>query len=45
MVQERLQLVPLQLAVPFGDVGHGVHDDVPHDVTLLFDTHMPEQMW
>jgi hypothetical protein len=44
-LQARLQVLPLQDAVPFGDVVHGVQDVEPHDMTLLFDTHMAEQMW
>jgi hypothetical protein len=39
-----LQLVPLQVAVPFAVVGQGVHD-VPHDAVLLADEHIPEQTW
>ena len=44
MVQERLQYIAaVQLAVPFGDVAQGVHDVVPHELTLLLDAHAPEQ--
>jgi hypothetical protein len=38
------QVVPLQVAVPFTGAGHGVHD-VPHDNTLLSDTHWLPHWW
>ena len=37
------QAVPLQVAVPFATVGHGVHDVVPQVAIDEFETHAPEQ--
>jgi hypothetical protein len=34
VLQVSPQLVPLQPAVAFASVGQGVHDVVPHDMTL-----------
>ena len=35
-----LQLVPLQVVVPFATVGHAVHE-LPHVAIDEFDTHAP----
>jgi hypothetical protein len=33
-------------AMPFaGGAGHAVHDVVPHELTLVFATHVPLQLW
>jgi hypothetical protein len=37
------QLAPLQPGVAFAMVGQAEHDVRPHDVTLVLDTHAPEQ--
>jgi hypothetical protein len=37
--------VPSQVALPFGSVGQGVHDDGPHEVTLVFDAHWVPHRW
>jgi hypothetical protein len=46
IMEPELQLiphvVPLQLAVPFGSIGHGVHD-VPQLAVDMFETQAPEQ--
>ena len=36
------QAVPLQVAVPFATVGHGVHDVVPQVAVAEFETQAPE---
>jgi hypothetical protein len=38
------QVVPLQLVVPFAEVGQGMHDVVPQELTLVFAEHAPLQM-
>jgi hypothetical protein len=38
------QLAPLHVAVPFGGFGQGVQE-LPQLLTLVFDTHCPEQSW
>ena len=42
VAQVALQLVPLQVAVPFATVGHGLHE-LPQVASAEFDTHAPEQ--
>jgi hypothetical protein len=39
------QLVPSHVALPFGSVGHAVHDVVPQLFTLVFATHTPAHRW
>lgn len=39
------QLVPSQVAVPFGSLGHAVHDDVPQELTLLLLTQELPHRW
>ena len=38
------QVVPLQVAAPFGDVAQAVHE-VPQVATLVLETQLPEQTW
>jgi hypothetical protein len=38
------QVVPLQVVVPFGEVGQAVHE-VPQVATLLLETQLPAQTW
>jgi hypothetical protein len=37
--------VPLQVVLPFGSVGQGVHDDGPQVATLVFDAHWSPHRW
>jgi hypothetical protein len=39
------QLVPLQVALALGGVGHGEQELVPQLLTLVFATHWPLQAW
>jgi hypothetical protein len=39
------QLVPSQVALPFGSVGHAVQDVVPQLFTFVFATHAPPHRW
>jgi hypothetical protein len=43
-LQEKPQLVPLQVAVAFAGAVHGVHEE-PQFAVLLFETHCPEHEW
>jgi hypothetical protein len=36
---------PSQVAEAFAPVGHGEHDEVPHELTLLLSTHASPQRW
>lgn len=36
-------ITPSQVAVPFAGVGHGEHDDVPHEPRLALLRHEPPQ--
>jgi hypothetical protein len=44
-VQVMPQLVPLQVAVPFGSVGQAAQEVVPQLFTLVSGAHAPEQRW
>jgi hypothetical protein len=37
--------VPLQVALPFGSVGQGAHEDGPQEATLVFDPHWLPHRW
>ena len=41
----RPQAVPLHVAVPFASVGHGEHDEVPHEAVEVLSAHVPLQRW
>jgi hypothetical protein len=43
VLQVALQAVPVQVAVPFATVGHGVMHELPQVARLLLETQVPAQ--
>jgi hypothetical protein len=39
------QLFPSHVALALAGGMHGVHDEVPHDATLVLSAHTPLQLW